>query len=143
MNNFKISFIIPVYNVEKYLEQCVESIMCQEYENKEIILVNDGSTDASPDLCDKLATKYENVIVIHKENGGLSDARNTGLNKASGDYILFVDSDDFIESGCLKMIAETASKNPVDVVFLEKQPIEFGGPACYNGVDLCGFYGRL
>lgn len=121
MNGIKISIIIPVYNVEKYLEQCVKSILYQSYENKEIILVDDGSTDNSPKLCDELASENKCVNVIHKKNGGLSDARNKGIEKASGDYILFVDSDDFIEENSLKYIADIVNENPADVVFLEAQ----------------------
>lgn len=104
-----ISVIVPIYNVEKYLEQCIESIMNQTYENLEIILVDDGATDNCPQICDKYADTDKRIKVIHKSNGGLSDARNVGLKIASGEYIGFVDSDDFIEptmyekliSGCL------------------------------------------
>lgn len=92
----KISVIVPVYNVEKYLERCVESIFKQTYKNIEIILVDDGSTDNSGKICDKFLKKDERVKVIHKENGGLSDARNAGLEILSGKYIMFVDSDDWI-----------------------------------------------
>ena len=91
-----ISVIIPVYNVEKYLDSCVESVVNQTYKNLEIILVDDGSTDNCPALCDAWANKDARVKVIHKQNGGLSSARNTGLTIASGDYIGFVDSDDYI-----------------------------------------------
>lgn len=90
----KISFILPVYKVESYLRECVESITCQTYRNIEIILVDDGSPDGCPALCDKLATEDERIYVLHKPNGGLSDARNAGLKVATGDYVVFVDSDD-------------------------------------------------
>lgn len=116
MKKMKIS-IIPVYNVEKYIEQCVESILGQDYDKREIVLVDDGSTDTSGSICDVYAAKYENVIVIHKENGGLSDARNVGLAKATGDYILFVDADDFIEKNSLSSIVEIVNANSVDAVF--------------------------
>ena len=119
MDKVKISFIVPVYNVEDYLGQCVESILEQDYEEKEIILVDDGSTDSSGSICDEYAEKYENVTVIHKENGGASDARNYGLKKAAGEYILFVDADDFIEKNSLKKIVEIVILNNVDIVFLE------------------------
>ena len=92
-----ISVIVPVYNVESYLEKCIESIQNQSYKSLEIILVNDGSTDSSGDICDKYAAHDKRIKVIHKKNGGLSSARNAGLEVANGDYIAFVDSDDYIE----------------------------------------------
>lgn len=92
-----ISVIVPVYNVEKYLNKCIESIANQTYKNLEIILVDDGSTDSSGAICDQWAKKDDRIKVIHKENGGLSDARNKGLYIASGNYIGFVDSDDWID----------------------------------------------
>ena len=93
----KISVIVPVYNVEAYLERCVESILKQTYSNLEILLVNDGSTDKSGELCDQLALRDQRIRVIHKENGGLSDARNRGIDEASSDLIGFIDSDDYID----------------------------------------------
>ncbi len=117
----KISIIVPVYNVEKYLCQCVDSIIKQNYDNKEIILVDDGSTDGSTAICDSYAEKYDVIKVIHKENGGASDARNVGVLASTGEYILFVDSDDFIEPGALCGIANVVNENPVDLVFLEAQ----------------------
>lgn len=93
----KISVVVPVYNVEKYLSECLESIIAQSYKNLEIILVNDGSSDNSGNICDKYSEKDTRIRVIHKKNCGLSDARNTGIEYATGDYITFVDSDDFID----------------------------------------------
>ncbi len=95
MNMPFFSIIIPVYNVEKYLKQCIESVSLQDFRDFEIILVDDGSPDNCPALCDEYAGKYDFIRVIHKMNGGLSDARNVGLDAASGKYILFIDSDDF------------------------------------------------
>lgn len=92
-----ISVIVPVYNMEQYLERCINSIWQQTYTNLEIILVDDGSTDASPQMCDAYAAKDQRIKVIHKQNGGLSDARNAGLSIAKGAYIGYVDSDDWIE----------------------------------------------
>ena len=92
-----ISLIVPVYNVEKYLDRCMESVLRQTYHNLEIILVDDGSTDSSPAKCEEYAKRDSRVKVIHKQNGGLSDARNAGLKIATGDYIGYVDSDDWIE----------------------------------------------
>jgi len=94
--NKKISVIVPVYNVEKYLNRCVDSILAQTYQNLEIILVDDGSPDNCPQICDDYGQKDLRIKVIHKENGGLSSARNAGLDIATGDYIGFVDSDDYV-----------------------------------------------
>ena len=111
-----ISVIVPVYKVEAYLDDCLASIVCQSYHNLEIILVDDGSPDKCPQMCDEWAKKDTRVKVIHKKNGGLSSARNAGLDIASGDYIAFVDSDDWISKDMYaKMIAEIEAKN-VDVV---------------------------
>ena len=93
-----ISVIVPVYKVEPYLRRCVDSILAQSYTNLEIILVDDGSPDNCPAICDKYAEKDDRVRVIHKPNGGLSDARNYGMAVATGEYVMFVDSDDWIES---------------------------------------------
>lgn len=91
----KLSIIIPVYNVEQYLQCCVQSVLTQTYQDLQVILVNDGSTDSSGILCDQLAQQDSRIQVVHKENGGLSDARNAGLRVASGEYVLFLDSDDY------------------------------------------------
>ena len=99
-----ISVIIPVYKVEPYLRECVDSVLAQTYQNLEIILVDDGSPDNCPAICDEYAEKDARVKVIHKENGGVSDARNTGLQKASGEYIAFVDSDDRIDENLYESV---------------------------------------
>ena len=93
----KLSVIIPVYLVETTLDRCVESVLCQEIDDMEVILVDDGSTDKCPQICDRWAQRDQRVRVIHKKNGGLSDARNAGIAVATGDYIAFVDSDDWLE----------------------------------------------
>lgn len=109
----KVSIVIPIYNVEKYLDRCIESIKSQTYTDLEIILIDDGSKDSSGAICDEHA-KYDNRIkVIHKENGGVSAARNTGLSVADGEYIMFVDSDDYIDSN---MIEEMVLHLPADIV---------------------------
>ncbi len=92
-----ISVIVPIYNVEKYLDRCIKSIVNQTYENLEIILVDDGSPDNSPKMCDEWAKKDKRIKVIHKENGGVSSARNIGIDKSRGEWITFVDADDYIE----------------------------------------------
>lgn len=89
-----LSIVVPVYNVEKYLKRCVDSIIRQSYSNKEIILVDDGSTDNSGRLCDRYTELYSEIVVVHKQNGGLSSARNAGMNIAKGDFVTFIDSDD-------------------------------------------------
>lgn len=92
-----VSIVVPVYKVEQYLDRCVNSIICQTYKKLEIILVDDGSPDECPKMCEKWAKKDSRVKVIHKKNGGLSDARNKGIDIATGEYLLFVDSDDYLE----------------------------------------------
>lgn len=115
-----ISIIIPVYNVEKYIGHCVNSILGQDYDDYELILVDDGSEDGSGKICDAYAQKHPQLSVLHKANGGPSDARNAGLRAAKGEYVLFVDSDDFIGQGSLRQLAECALKQAKpDVVFLE------------------------
>lgn len=111
-----ISVIIPVYNVEEYLEKCVNSILDQTYRNLEVILVNDGSKDSSGSICDALARKDPRIRVIHKENGGLSSARNVGMEAATGEYITFVDSDDWIEEDGYKHLMDLMEKYGVNLV---------------------------
>lgn len=122
----RLSVIIPVYNTEKYLERCIQSVLEQNILDKEIILINDGSTDKSAEICDKYAIEYKNIIVIHKKNAGISSARNTGIEHAKGEYIMFLDSDDNLVGGSLKKLLDTASFNKSDLcissfntVFLE------------------------
>ena len=113
-----LSFILPIYKVEAYLPQCVDSILSQMNPACEIILVNDGSPDGCGAICDGYAAKYENIQVIHKENGGLSSARNAGLEQAAGRYILFVDSDDYIEPGSVEKILAWIDSTDADVAFM-------------------------
>ncbi len=110
-----ISLIVPVYNMEKYLDRCMNSIEKQTYQNLEIILVDDGSTDASPQMCDDYAAKNERIKVVHKANGGLSDARNAGLAVATGSYIGYVDSDDWIEPDMYQRMYEACVTHDADV----------------------------
>ena len=95
-DNKKVSVIVPVYNAQSYLEECIESIIGQTYEKIELILIDDGSKDHSPAICDQYAEKDDRIKVYHTKNAGAAHARNIGLSKATGDYIIFVDSDDFI-----------------------------------------------
>ena len=100
----KVSIIIPVYNAEKYLERSINSILKQTYKNIELILVDDGSKDNSLRVCQEFSKKHKNIITIHKENGGVSEARNTGIQHATGDYIEFVDADDSIDENCVEKL---------------------------------------
>ena len=111
-----ISVIVPVYNVESYVAECIESIQNQTYMNLEIILVNDGSTDASGDICDQYAAYDERIQVIHKENAGVSAARNTGIESANGDYIGFVDSDDYIAPTMYEDMLKLMAEHDLDII---------------------------
>ena len=111
-----VSVIVPVYNVELYLSRCVDSIINQSYKDLEIILIDDGSQDNSPDLCDKYSAVDNRIRVIHKTNGGLSSARNAGLDLALGDYICFVDSDDWISSTAVEYSIGLMKRYHADVV---------------------------
>lgn len=115
MNNDLITVVVPVYNVEKYLEECVNSIMNQTYKELEIILVDDGSKDTSGMLCDELVKKDSRIKVIHKSNGGLSDARNTGIDIAKGKYIQFIDSDDYVDLDMIEMLYLNIKKHNADI----------------------------
>ncbi len=120
MSYMKISIIIPVFNTSTYLKQCVQSILQQDFKDYEIILVNDGSTDSSANICNYYSERYNFITTIHKSNGGLSDARNKGLKCAKGDFVLFIDSDDYIEANSLSAINASIEENEnVDVIFLE------------------------
>lgn len=111
----KISVIVPIYKVEDYLDRCVQSIQHQTYENLEIILVDDGSPDACGRMCDQYAEKDRRIQVIHKQNGGLSDARNAGIEKAAGEYVAFVDSDDWLEPKMYEVLYHTIKKYDADI----------------------------
>lgn len=115
-HNSKISIIVPVYNVEHELSRCVDSILNQSYTNIEVILVDDGSTDRCPSICDAFVMKDRRVRVIHKPNGGLSSARNAGLREASGEWILYVDSDDYILNDSCERLIAVGAKYDCDIV---------------------------
>lgn len=116
MENVKISIIVPVYNTEKYLKRCIESIINQTYKNLEVILVDDGSSDKSPLICDEYAKKDKRIKVIHKENGGASSSRNIGMDVATGKYITFVDSDDFIKEDFVEYLYNLCIENNCEIV---------------------------
>ena len=124
---YDVSIIIPVYNVEKYIDRCIESVLKQTLENYEVILVDDGSSDNCPIICDSYAEKYKFIRVIHKKNGGLSSARNAGLNKASGKYIGFVDSDDDIAVNMYEQLFEISEKYDVDFAMSDYLRVDASG----------------
>lgn len=115
MMNKLVSIVVPVYNVDKYLDKCINSIINQEYKDLEIILIDDGSTDESGKKCDLWAKKDNRIRVIHKENGGLSDARNVGIDNAKGYYISFIDSDDFISEQYIQELYENIINTESDI----------------------------
>lgn len=126
----RFSIIVPVYNVEKYLDRCLNSIVNQNYKNYEVIVVNDGSTDNSEQIIDNYIKKYSFINKYNKENGGLSDARNYGIEKAIGDYLLFVDGDDYIDNNLLLKLDEVVLKKEYDL-------IKFGYDLVYEKENIC------
>ena len=116
-----ISIITPVYKAEKYLHRSVDCILAQTFTEFELILVDDGSPDGSGAICDEYALKDDRICVIHQENGGLSDARNSGINKANGHYIMFVDSDDYVDlDACERLLPYTTDN--VDIIVTDSEP---------------------
>lgn len=116
-----LTVVIPVYNVEKYLKRCIESILIQEWKHYDILLVDDGSTDNSPQICDDYAKAYDFISVIHKKNGGLSAARNTGISHAEGEYVYFPDSDDWIEPDTFMVLAEVVESQKFDIISFNRE----------------------
>lgn len=117
--NAKVTIIVPVYNVEKYLRKCLDSLINQTYENLEIIVIDDGSTDSSGKICDEFSKKDDRVIAIHQKNAGVSVARNVGLDRMSGDYVTFVDSDDYLELNAIERFLEMMINEKADIVIAE------------------------
>ena len=130
MGELKISVIVPVYKVEEYLDRCVKSIVEQTHKNLEIILVDDGSPDNCPAICDSWAEKDRRIKVIHKENGGLCSARNAGMDIATGDFIGFVDSDDVIDCDMYQLLIENAVSSGADIsrcgIFIDEGNLGIG-----------------
>ncbi len=121
-----VSVVVPVYKVEQYLERCVKSICEQTYQELEIILVNDGSPDRCGEMCEELAQKDNRIQVLHKQNGGLSDARNAGVKLATGKCLLFVDSDDYIAKDLVEKTVTEAEKMACDMVLFDYYCVENG-----------------
>ena len=115
----KVSVIVPVYKVEKYLHECVESILRQTYRELQIILVDDGSPDGSGAICDEYALCDDRITVIHGENGGLSAARNRGMALCEGEYVLFVDSDDWLEDNAIEVLVNKAKADLLDILLYD------------------------
>lgn len=132
MEQIKVSIIVPVYNIIEYLDECLNSLINQTCNEIEIILVDDGSTDGSGELCDNYTNKYGNIKTIHQENGGLSKARNTGINNALGEYILFVDSDDYINKDTCRFLYDVAEKYNCEIVTYNEIKVK-------NGIEEKGF----
>jgi len=122
----KVSIIIPVYNVEKYLQRCIDSALAQTYLNTEIILVDDGSKDSSGKMCDEITKKDSRIKVIHKENGGLSSARNAGIELATGDALFFLDSDDYLSCDCISKCVAMLEENDADIANVQMMYIAEG-----------------
>lgn len=122
-----LSVIVPVYNVEQYLHKCVESILNQTFKNIELILIDDGSTDISSQICDEYKEKDRRVCVYHKKNGGLSDARNYGIDHTNGEYIAFVDSDDWIDIGMYEAMMNAIVDNDADIVVCGHRVVTLDG----------------
>lgn len=132
MKTPKYSFIIPIYNVEKYLYQCIDSIINQSYKNFEIILVNDGSTDCSKEICEKYKKQYKNIILINKKNNGQASARNDGIKVATGEFIVFVDSDDYLcDSNFLNKVNKIINAETKVVIYGYKKVYE-NSPKVYS-----------
>lgn len=134
---YKISVIVPIYNVEKYLQTCIDSILNQSYVNIEVILVNDGSSDNCGCICDRIALMDKRVKVIHKKNCGLSSARNVGLDTATGDYVIFLDSDDWwVDKEFLKISVEHLNETNSDLLLFQSKRIyeESGYIENFNGI---------
>ena len=125
-----VSVVVPVYNVERYVRQCVESLVAQTYPKLEIILVDDGATDSSGEICDEIASVHNNVTCFHKENGGLSDARNYGLTHSHGEWISFVDSDDYVSPIWIETLYEAAVMCDCPIVAVPGGTDFFDGESC-------------
>lgn len=134
--NTLISVVIPVYNVEKYLIECLDSIVQQTYKSLEIIIVDDGSTDGSSNICDLFAQKDERIRVVHKLNAGLSDARNVGIEIATGKYITFVDSDDYIELDMISYLYNLLRKENADMSVCQRKKVNENGDPIFDKLDI-------
>ena len=134
MTDLLVSIIIPIFNVEKYLDRCIESVVNQTYKKIEIILVDDGSTDRCPQMCDEWGLKDSRIKVVHKENAGLGMARNTGIDNASGEYIFFFDSDDYVDVTIVERCVKSALENDSEVVAYGRNDVYDDGRIVPRGI---------
>lgn len=121
----RVSIVIPVYKVEKTIRRCIDSVLRQSFTDYEVILVDDGTPDSCGRICDEYAQKYENITVIHKENGGLSSARNSGLSIARGEYVMFLDSDDYLSDDCLEILAPQSADLIIGSIYSQTADLQF------------------
>lgn len=131
-NNILVSVVLPIYNVEKYLPKCLDTIINQSYRRIEILLVDDGATDSSGDICEQYAKKDNRIRVFHKKNGGLSDARNYALDYIKGEYIAFVDSDDYVNEKYIEVLLSNALETGADISICDYKTVEEGELYPYN-----------
>ena len=136
----KVSIILPVYNVEKYLPQCIQSIIEQTFLEIEIILVDDGSTDRTPLICDAFAERDDRIKVIHQTNGGAAKARNTGMDNSTGDYIMFIDSDDWIEKNTVKELLTLLKTSQCDIAMCQYIDEYVNGNEKHDYIDVEGIF---
>lgn len=137
MKDFLVTVVLPIYNVEKYLDRCMESVTNQTYKNLEIIMVDDGATDSCPQKCDEWASKDERVKVIHKKNAGLGMARNTGIENATGDYIVFFDSDDYIANDAIEKAVKSVEKYDSELVIFGFSFVDVSGRVFKSVIPQC------
>ena len=131
MDQIKVSIIIPIYNVEEYLEECLKSAVNQSLQEIEIICVNDGTPDNSMDIVKRYAAADHRIVIVEKENGGLSSARNAGLQAAKGEYVYFLDSDDYILENAMEVLYGQASKDALDNIYFDAE--SFFETYCHEG----------
>lgn len=137
--DYIITIVVPIYNVEEYLEECIESILRQSYKDYEVILVDDGSTDQSGSLAERYAESRNHFTVLHKENGGISSARNMGIQRAQGKYICFVDADDILQEDYLQQLYLAAEQKDADMVFCDYYETDQNGQTLEKAAGVCPY----
>lgn len=144
MNNVRYSIIVPVYNVEQYIGQCIESILAQTFDNLELILVDDGSQDGSGRICDSYAEKDQRIKVIHQKNSGVSKARNVGIETATGDYLMFVDGDDWVDPNYLSIVdSHNTGNSDIYMVGIAQDYQDEGGHVLYSDIKGTPIYRHI